>query len=162
MCVLFVCTTGIILQYIYCSATCFSQLIISQGHLFWILIGLLSTSILLIFFYLFYFGVGSTFTWFRNQNYIIGMYFLIPIPVLFLFHSFPPTPLYGQTTQDGCSLALWKSPARPVPVSPTHYSRDYPILLIIGLNHLCVCPLPQPLVSLVTDEPTWHQLHYKW
>lgn len=44
------------------------------------------------------------------------------------------------------------------------HSRDSPILLIMGLNEtlpVC-CPLPQLLVSMVTDEPTGRPFPYKW
>ena len=37
--------------------------------------------------------------------------------------------LYGQATQDGCSLAPCISPAQPVPVSTTCYSPDRPSLV---------------------------------
>lgn len=68
-----------------------SQLIIAHGcHFIWVLIGLPFTSILVIFFSLFYFEAGKTFTWFKYQNdRYISFY---SIPVLLLFHSFPPAP----------------------------------------------------------------------
>ena len=34
--------------------------------------------------------------------------------------------VYGRATQNGCSLALCKSPARPVPASPTPHSHGWP------------------------------------
>ena len=44
-----------------------------------------------------------------------------------------PRPLYDQATQNGCSLALYTSPSRPVSSSPTPtYMTDLPICLSQG------------------------------
>lgn len=68
--------------------------------------------------------------------------------------------LYGQTTQDGCFLALCTSPAWPVPASPIPYTMtDLPTNLPQTPASDCAyqkgsegcAPL---LVSPVTNEPT--------
>ena len=38
--------------------------------------------------------------------------------------------MYGQATQDGCSLALCISPAQPMPASPIPYSHDWPSYIL--------------------------------
>ena len=49
---------------------------------------------------------------------------LLPSLILALFRENFPSSVYGQATQDGCSLALRTPPARPVPASPTPFAHD--------------------------------------
>ena len=67
--------------------------------------------------------------------------------------------VYGQAIQSNYSIPLYTPCPLPVPASSTWLSD----LLIIGLNSNCLgaCPLPQLLVSLVTDEMAWHHFPYK-
>ena len=79
--------------------------------------------------------------------------------------------MYGQATQDGCSLALFTSPTwQPVPASLTLYSYhmiDLPVYLHQAPISDCFYQRDSEgraslLVSVVTNESTWCNSPYKW
>ena len=79
-------------------------------------------------------------------------------------NSKPLMELYGQATQDGCSLALCTFPAPPISALPTLSAHNWPLVHTCPRPQLVIVPikgvgrgLAHLLVSLVTNKPTWHQ-----
>ena len=87
-------------------------------------------------------------------------FLVVPKLIGHLYPNFLHILLYGQATQDGCSLALCASPAQPEPASPTPtHVADLPAYLFQA--PACDCPYQRGsegraplLVSLVTNELT--------